>query len=1165
MAKRFQYSSLTGPVTIRPPAPKLGWLGSFPAIVPTVAVITTACIAASGAVLAFPPDQFPLDPSYQGWKPNYPAIVPGPTPLPTGMGGMSFVEEPSVYPPDSRPELLRWWPHYPDFIHGPKPLPVGMGGMVGGIPVGDLPLDPKFLSWHPTYPDFAKGPSPLPTYAGPWETRNPIVFRSTFAAQVLIGGVDWTRFVRMESVGIEDILNEQPNTARFTINTYDAIAAGLTLSIGASVVINFEPPQPSTTIRLFGGTIITTDQFETGDVRANISHNVTCQDGTYLLNRRLPIKRYTATSASVIVTDLISNFSTGFTVANVQAGLPSVSIDFDGSQTFAECLTSLANMIGGYWFPDYYNDIHFFITATGTPPDTINETNALSEDGAHHLRLVGNLNQIRTRVLVAGKSASVSIPPNITVPVGNTTLPISDQSTYNSGGGSATLGPQTVSYSGINSGAPADGATVAGRLQSIGSLSATQAFGLTRGDAGNLENGTYLYKVTVVNDKGDESEAGSASSGASIAVVTAPSAPSGIPTAGESGQLVSGVYKYKVTFVTDNNGETLPSAQLSVTITAISAAGSPAAAISGNGSLSVGNYSYAVAFGTTNGETALSFTAGVVVSQISNVNSVTITPTGSTGGALTPSQTYYYFATIYDTVGETIPAGTAPSVLLTAGQNAINLTGIPISADSRAVGRRIYRSAPGSPGGPYYLVGTLANNTATTFTDNLSVASASSNISRTPGLFSNTTGSATVSLTGVATSADARVTKRVIYRTLEGGSIFYKLTTIGDNVTTVYTDSTPDDSLSLNTTSSVATSANNGTISLSSIVVSADTRVLRRRIYRTLVGGSTFFLLQTIGDNTTTVYHDNTLDTTIASAVQPPGTSTADNGQMALSSIPLGPTGVAGANTTSRRIYRTKVGGSTDYFFVGTVGDNTTTIFTDNVADKSLGVKAPSTSDWRTLAGTTTLIASAVSNVFAETANGWIKVGSQIIFYGSRSSVTMSSVPASGLGAILADITAGTPITFQPFLKGIPASGSGSILYAINADDSLSIKVVRNDLAAQAILAALEGGDGIHEFPVNDSTLSTVTQCNARGDAELAQFGLQLKTLTYDTRDPKTTTGQDIIVNLLAPTSISLTVRIQTVSISQITTVMGKYPLYTVSASITKFSLQDVLRRLTLS
>ena len=59
------------------------------------------------------------------------------------------------------------------------------------------------------------------------------------------------------------------------------------------------------------------------------------------------------------------------------------------------------------------------------------------------------------------------------------------------------------------------------------------------------------------------------------------------------------------------------------------------------------------------------------------------------------------------------------------------------------------------------------------------------------------------------------------------------------------------------------------------------------------------------------------------------------NGQVSLTGIPLG-----GGSVTSRKLYRTAAGGST-YMLLATIANNTATTYTDNIADTSLGVGAP--------------------------------------------------------------------------------------------------------------------------------------------------------------------------------------------------------------------------------
>jgi hypothetical protein len=59
------------------------------------------------------------------------------------------------------------------------------------------------------------------------------------------------------------------------------------------------------------------------------------------------------------------------------------------------------------------------------------------------------------------------------------------------------------------------------------------------------------------------------------------------------------------------------------------------------------------------------------------------------------------------------------------------------------------------------------------------------------------------------------------------------------------------------------------------------------------------------------------------------------NGKVSLSAIPTGDVTV-----TARKLYRT-IGGGSDYFLLATLSNNTTTTYTDNTADSSLGAGIP--------------------------------------------------------------------------------------------------------------------------------------------------------------------------------------------------------------------------------
>ena len=79
----------------------------------------------------------------------------------------------------------------------------------------------------------------------------------------------------------------------------------------------------------------------------------------------------------------------------------------------------------------------------------------------------------------------------------------------------------------------------------------------------------------------------------------------------------------------------------------------------------------------------------------------------------------------------------------------------------------------------------------------------------------------------------------------------------------------------------------------------------------------------------TFVYDSNSAHESSASTASSTVNPTAD--QVDLSSIPTGGTGC-----TARNIYRTEAGGA-DYYFLATISDNSTTTYSDNIADSALG------------------------------------------------------------------------------------------------------------------------------------------------------------------------------------------------------------------------------------
>jgi uncharacterized phage protein gp47/JayE len=105
-------------------------------------------------------------------------------------------------------------------------------------------------------------------------------------------------------------------------------------------------------------------------------------------------------------------------------------------------------------------------------------------------------------------------------------------------------------------------------------------------------------------------------------------------------------------------------------------------------------------------------TADATIPNPGTPTAPTLADSGVAGNPLVG--TYEYVITFLTTLGESI-AGIESLPLVLSATRQINLTNIPLGGPG-TTGRRIYRQRDG---GGYKLVATLANNTATTYTDNI--------------------------------------------------------------------------------------------------------------------------------------------------------------------------------------------------------------------------------------------------------------------------------------------------------------------------------------------------------------------------------------------------------------------------------------------------------------
>lgn len=206
---------------------------------------------------------------------------------------------------------------------------------------------------------------------------------------------------RSPSLTVSRRLNEAPDSFSYTSDVAVDTGQKVVAALGDGVPQHFEGP------------IVRYDQ-EYEEATDNVVYRTTVMDYQWLLNRRRPFGCFENVSATTVVQTLVADFATGFSAVNVQSGLPAISITFDGSKTFSECLTSICQLLNASWRLDrkvLYLRIDP-ITSFIAPVDD-NNTNLDREVPVRHTK---DITQIRNRVFGrgAGVQTTEDTPPGQT-------------------------------------------------------------------------------------------------------------------------------------------------------------------------------------------------------------------------------------------------------------------------------------------------------------------------------------------------------------------------------------------------------------------------------------------------------------------------------------------------------------------------------------------------------------------------------------------------------------------------------------------------------------------------------------------------------------------------------------------------------------------------------
>jgi hypothetical protein len=957
-------------------------------------------------------------------------------------------------------------------------------------------------------------------------------------AAIVIGGLPVTARVRVSGLTIHDILNDAPNTASLTIEgEAPAVGQSITITVGARL--------------LFSGTIQTMDQaYESRP--DHLAWHLTAIDDTAAANARRPFGAWVNTSATTIAQAIAATYAPSFATTGIAAGLPPVTIIFDGADLFIACLTRLATAIGGYCKIEN-RTVYLFLEDTAQAPAAIDDAHRFLANPP--ITMNTDVSQIRTRVYGKGYGETVTAD----LAAGETRWPIQDGAMFPPLGGTAIAGltadgaqSEKIAFTGVDRGG-------GGSLVGTGSSPTNAPLVQLQGGTG-VTDGLHTLSVGYLTAAGRSLAGPPASITAGIhpPPVAAPTAGTAVTGTGPD----QGTHDYAVSFLTAY-GETIPG-PISNPITTSAASGQlPPPASSGIGGtfqvgagLDPGTHDYKTTFVNAQGETdapsiSAQFTPGRTAPAQANAAAGTLQVLA--GGNIEDGHNYFYFLTVTTAAGESLPnTVNVTTAAMVAGFHSANVDVAGQAHDPRITAIKIYRSQDAATAAAARLVHTVSSGVMANQFWLDTIAHASIAGAPTPPTVDTTTEpAARLSMSGIALGP-AGTTGRRLYRRFNASGTWKRVTSITNNTATTYLDTTPNSGLGVDVPASNTTGTAVQRIPITNMPI-GPAGVTARNLYRRFNGASLFRLVTTFANNTTTNYTDSAPNSALGPVALETGSAVGN--QIAVT-VPVGPTAV-----TARELYMSPAGGSPRRL-IQTIADNTTIAVTVATPDAGITGALEPVSDTSGLQqpsgqvnpGSTVL--PVASPAPFRPGGGWVTLGGgQVVKHTGVSGNTLTGIPASGSGAITTTVTYGSQAIPAPMLTGVTG-----LTRALAKGGAVHIWIQRDDLQAQVEHAARTGGDGIVEFLIVDARRG-VESLAARCDADLKLFSRPLVTVRYATRDLLTRSGKTIRINLPSQ-GISQTLTIQDVTITEIDLVRGLAPRFTVTASSVRFSFEDTLRRL---
>ncbi len=231
---------------------------------------------------------------------------------------------------------------------------------------------------------------------GIWGYIEYVEYSGDLDYSVTINGVERAHDMELQSLSINDQINEQANTADFVL--YDLHSLGVP-ETDDEIIVEVNG------VRLFAGFITKVTYDQLGNLADKIS--ISCVDYTKTLDRRLVSATFLNMSDKDVIDSVVDQFvddnevSTYF--VSESAMVSQVSFNYIPA---SQAIKQVAELTSQSWYIDYYKRIHYFPRQQSQAPFQVTSASAYHKN----LQLTKDNSRLRNRVFVRGGTELTSDP-----------------------------------------------------------------------------------------------------------------------------------------------------------------------------------------------------------------------------------------------------------------------------------------------------------------------------------------------------------------------------------------------------------------------------------------------------------------------------------------------------------------------------------------------------------------------------------------------------------------------------------------------------------------------------------------------------------------------------------------------------------------------------------